>query len=123
MAVACSVDGSDQRVIVAILAPGACLQFPVLRLLDQLGETAMVELTVHIGAANMGTSVNTADGVTSQGFSDACEIPLARRPTTSESASPGGGMRSERTRLRKAAELNGAGLHISFESLSLFAHG
>jgi alkylhydroperoxidase family enzyme len=58
------------------------------RLLDQLGEAAMVELTVYIGAANMGTRVNTADGVTSQGFSDACEIPLAKRPTTSESASP-----------------------------------
>lgn len=49
------------------------------RLLDQLGAAAMVELTVHIGAANMGTRVNTADGVTSQGFSDACEIPLAKR--------------------------------------------
>jgi hypothetical protein len=53
------------------------------RLLGQLGPAAMVELTVFIGAANMGTRVNTADGVTSQGYSDACEIPLARRPQAS----------------------------------------
>jgi alkylhydroperoxidase family enzyme len=53
------------------------------RLLGQLGPAAMVELTVFIGAANMGTRVNTACGVTSQGYSDACEIPLARRPQAS----------------------------------------
>jgi alkylhydroperoxidase family enzyme len=56
------------------------------RLLNQLGAAAMVELTVYIGAANMGTRVNTADGVTSQGYSDACEIPLAKRPEKSGAA-------------------------------------
>ena len=47
------------------------------RLLDQLGAAALVELTVFIGFANMATRCNTAHGITSQGFSDACEIPLA----------------------------------------------
>lgn len=46
-------------------------------LLERLGPAALVELTVFIGVANMGTRVNTAHGITSQGYSDACEIPLA----------------------------------------------
>ena len=50
------------------------------RLLDRLGPAAMVELTVFIGFANMAGRVNTAHGITSQGYSDACEIPLAARP-------------------------------------------
>jgi alkylhydroperoxidase family enzyme len=49
-------------------------------LLDRLGAAALVELTVFIGFANMAGRVNTAHGITSQGYSDACEIPLARRP-------------------------------------------
>jgi alkylhydroperoxidase family enzyme len=53
------------------------------RLLNQLGPAAMVELTVFIGWANMAGRVNTADGITSQGYSDACEIPLAKRLETS----------------------------------------
>lgn len=47
------------------------------RLLDQLGAAAMVELTVFIGFANLASRVNTAHGITSQGYSDACAIPLA----------------------------------------------
>jgi alkylhydroperoxidase family enzyme len=47
-------------------------------LLERLGPAALVELTVFIGVANMATRVNTAHGVTSQGYSDACEIPLAK---------------------------------------------
>jgi hypothetical protein len=35
---------------------------------------------VFIGFANLATRVNTAHGITSQGYSDACEILLARRP-------------------------------------------
>lgn len=50
------------------------------RLFGQLGPAAMVELTVFIGWANMAGRVNTAEGITSQGYSEACEIPLARRP-------------------------------------------
>jgi alkylhydroperoxidase family enzyme len=49
------------------------------RLLGQLGPGAMVELTVFIGFANLASRVNTAHGITSQGYSDACEIPLAQR--------------------------------------------
>jgi alkylhydroperoxidase family enzyme len=46
-------------------------------LLDELGAAALVELTVFIGFANLATRVNTAHGITSQGYSDACELPLA----------------------------------------------
>ncbi len=49
-------------------------------LLARLGPAALVELTVFIGFANLATRVNTAHGITSQGYSDACEIPLAKRP-------------------------------------------
>jgi alkylhydroperoxidase family enzyme len=49
-------------------------------LLDRLGPEAMVELTGFIAFANMAARSNTAHGITSQGFSDACEIPLAARP-------------------------------------------
>ncbi|MGQ4386543.1 carboxymuconolactone decarboxylase family protein [Streptomyces sp. SAS_270] len=49
-------------------------------LLDRLGPAALVELTVFIGFANFAARCNTAHGITSQGFSDACAIPLAPRP-------------------------------------------
>ncbi|GAA3035080.1 carboxymuconolactone decarboxylase family protein [Kitasatospora sp. NPDC127116] len=49
------------------------------RLLDRLGAAAMVELTAYVAFVNMATRNNTANGVRSQGFSDACGIPLARR--------------------------------------------
>jgi alkylhydroperoxidase family enzyme len=48
------------------------------RLLDQLGPAAMVELASVVGFANMTTRGNTALGIHSQGFSDSCELPLAR---------------------------------------------
>jgi alkylhydroperoxidase family enzyme len=50
------------------------------RLLDRLGPAAMIELTVVIAFANCSTRGNTALGIESQGFSAACEIPLAARP-------------------------------------------
>jgi len=53
------------------------------RLLEQLGPAALVELTAFIGFANLGTRVNTAHGITSQGYSNACEIPLTKRTGTS----------------------------------------
>ncbi|MGW0549513.1 carboxymuconolactone decarboxylase family protein [Streptomyces altiplanensis] len=56
-------------------------------LLDRLGPAAMVELTAYIAFVNMATRNNNANGITSQGFSDACEIPLATRPETSRAAS------------------------------------
>jgi alkylhydroperoxidase family enzyme len=56
-------------------------------LLDRLGPTAMIELTAYIAYVNLATRANVANGVTSQGFSDACEIPLATRSETSDAAS------------------------------------
>ena len=56
-------------------------------LLERLGPAAMVELTVFIAYANMATRANTAHGITSQGFSAACEVPLATRPEKSGVAS------------------------------------
>lgn len=50
------------------------------RLLDQLGAEALVELTVFIAFSNFSTRTNTALGIESQGFSAACETPLAARP-------------------------------------------
>jgi alkylhydroperoxidase family enzyme len=50
------------------------------RLLDRLGPAAMIELTVFIAFSNFSTRSNTALGIESQGFSAACEIPLAARP-------------------------------------------
>jgi alkylhydroperoxidase family enzyme len=47
------------------------------RLLEQLGPAAMIELTVVIAFANLSTRSNVALGIESQGFSGACEIPLA----------------------------------------------
>jgi alkylhydroperoxidase family enzyme len=47
-------------------------------LLERLGPAALVELTVFIAFANLATRANTAHGITSQGYSDACEIPLAQ---------------------------------------------
>jgi alkylhydroperoxidase family enzyme len=51
------------------------------RLLEQLGAPAMVELTAVVAFANMNTRSNTAVGIESQGFSAACELPLAPRST------------------------------------------
>ncbi|MFF1839377.1 carboxymuconolactone decarboxylase family protein [Streptomyces sp. NPDC058231] len=56
-------------------------------LLERLGPAALVELTVFIGFANLSTRTNTAHGITSQGYSDACGIPLAARPEKSRMAS------------------------------------
>ncbi|WP_405793707.1 carboxymuconolactone decarboxylase family protein [Streptomyces sp. NBC_01506] len=52
-------------------------------LLGRLGPAGLVELTVYISYCNLATRNNVALGVESQGFSDACEIPLATRPGTS----------------------------------------
>jgi alkylhydroperoxidase family enzyme len=56
------------------------------RLLGQFGPAAMVELTVFVGFANLAGRINTAHGIASQGYSEACEIPLTRPPGTSEAA-------------------------------------
>ncbi|MFG2501630.1 carboxymuconolactone decarboxylase family protein [Streptomyces sp. NPDC048441] len=46
-------------------------------LLARLGPAAMIELTAYIAFVNLATRANVANGVESQGFSAACEIPLA----------------------------------------------
>ncbi|MFJ2702175.1 carboxymuconolactone decarboxylase family protein [Streptomyces sp. NPDC087428] len=56
-------------------------------LLDRLGAAAMVELTAYIAFVNMATRNNNANGISSQGLSDACEIPLAARTQGSGAAS------------------------------------
>ncbi|SEK96640.1 carboxymuconolactone decarboxylase family protein [Streptacidiphilus jiangxiensis] len=56
-------------------------------LLARLGTPAMVELTAFVAYVNLATRANVANGVTSQGFSDACEIPLAP-PSATPSATP-----------------------------------
>lgn len=56
-------------------------------LLKQLGAAALVELTTFIAFANMASRSNTANGITSQGYSDSCEIPLAARPDAAGVAS------------------------------------
>jgi alkylhydroperoxidase family enzyme len=57
------------------------------RLLDRLGPAAMVEITTAIGFANMSTRGNVALGIESEGYSTACEIPLAAPPESSPLAS------------------------------------
>jgi alkylhydroperoxidase family enzyme len=56
------------------------------RLLEQLGAPAMVELTGWVAFANMSARANVAMGIESEGFSEVCELPLAR-PSTGYAAS------------------------------------
>jgi alkylhydroperoxidase family enzyme len=50
------------------------------RLLDQLGPSALLELTAFIAAANMASRANVALGIESQGFSAACGLPPLATP-------------------------------------------
>ncbi|GAA3760770.1 carboxymuconolactone decarboxylase family protein [Salinactinospora qingdaonensis] len=45
---------------------------------ERLGEEALVELTTMIAVENLRSRVNSALGLTSQGFSDHCAVPAAR---------------------------------------------
>ena len=56
----------------------------VAHLLDELGEPAVVELTQMIALENMRSRFNSAAGLQSQGYSDVCELPLAK-PVASHS--------------------------------------
>ena len=42
---------------------------------DQLGDAALVELTMMVAVENQRSRFNSALGLTSQGFKDRCEIP------------------------------------------------
>jgi alkylhydroperoxidase family enzyme len=53
------------------------------RLLDELREPAMVELTSFIALSNFIARSNTAFGIKSQGFSDACGLPPIAAPPAS----------------------------------------
>ncbi|WP_035805890.1 carboxymuconolactone decarboxylase family protein [Kitasatospora mediocidica] len=46
-------------------------------LIARLGEPAFVELTTMVALENMRSRVNSAFGLTSQGFSEACAVPSA----------------------------------------------
>lgn len=46
------------------------------RLLKDLGEPALVELTAIVAVENLRSRVNSAFGLTGQGFAERCEIPL-----------------------------------------------
>jgi AhpD family alkylhydroperoxidase len=55
----------------------------------QLGDAAMVELTMMVAIENERSRFNSAMGLASQGYSDACELPLAAPPApTVESSTP-----------------------------------
>lgn len=56
------------------------------RLLAQLGAPAMVELAAWVGFANATARANTALGITSEGFSKVCAVPLAQ-PTAASTTS------------------------------------
>jgi AhpD family alkylhydroperoxidase len=58
------------------------------RLVEQLGAEAVVELTQVVALENMRSRFNSAAGLQSQGYSDVCELPLAR-PTTPASGAAG----------------------------------
>ncbi|GFE22568.1 carboxymuconolactone decarboxylase family protein [Streptomyces nigrescens] len=45
----------------------------------RLGDTAFVELTAMVAVENLRSRLNSAMGLRSQGFSDACAIPPGRR--------------------------------------------
>jgi alkylhydroperoxidase family enzyme len=51
------------------------------RLLTALGEAAFVELTAMVAVENLRSRMNSALGLTSQGFKDHCESPAGRRST------------------------------------------
>jgi alkylhydroperoxidase family enzyme len=54
------------------------------RLRDRLGEPAFVELTAMVAVENLRSRINSALGLTSQGFKDSCDLPAAARQAPSE---------------------------------------
>ena len=59
--------------------PPAVTDAMVERLREQLGEAAVVELTMMVAIENQRSRFNSAMGLASQGYSDVCELPLAVR--------------------------------------------
>ncbi|MGD8150677.1 carboxymuconolactone decarboxylase family protein [Ornithinimicrobium sp. Y1694] len=58
----------------------------VARLSSALGHRAFVELTLMVALENQRSRVNAAMGLTSQGYSDACPVPLAEATSPSARA-------------------------------------
>ncbi|MFF4209309.1 carboxymuconolactone decarboxylase family protein [Streptomyces sp. NPDC001796] len=53
------------------------------RLLGRLGEPAFIELTAMVAVENLRSRINSALGLTSQGFKDSCDLPPVERGTSS----------------------------------------
>ncbi|MGW3493509.1 carboxymuconolactone decarboxylase family protein [Streptomyces sp. NPDC001020] len=51
------------------------------RLVGRLGEPAFVELTTMVAVENLRSRINSALGLTSQGFKDSCDAPGTARQT------------------------------------------
>jgi AhpD family alkylhydroperoxidase len=60
----------------ATATPPAVTDGMVEHLLGELGEAALVELTMMVAVENQRSRFNSALGLTSQGFQDRCEVPL-----------------------------------------------
>lgn len=60
------------------LTPPTVTDDMVAGLIDQLGAEAVVELTQMVALENMRSRFNSAAGLQSQGYSDVCDLPLAR---------------------------------------------
>lgn len=56
------------------------------RLVAALGEAAFVELTAIVAVENLRSRINTALGMTSQGFKDRCETPAREQATATVTA-------------------------------------
>jgi alkylhydroperoxidase family enzyme len=53
----------------------------VARLRTRLSEAELVELTAIVAVENLRSRINSALGLTAQGFKDRCEVPVAGRVT------------------------------------------
>jgi alkylhydroperoxidase family enzyme len=62
--------------------PPAVTDAMVADLRRELGEPALVELTMMVAVENQRSRFNSALGLTSQGFRDRCELPTAVGRTT-----------------------------------------
>lgn len=69
----------------ATATPPAVTDEMVADLRRELGDAALVELTMMIAVENQRSRFNSALGLTSQGFTDRCEIPPARIPAAGAS--------------------------------------
>ena len=62
------------------VTPPAVTDELVARLGRQLSEAQLVELTAIVAVENLRSRINSALGLTAQGFKDRCELPAAAAP-------------------------------------------